>query len=114
MGANTGFRAPNLNELYWPNDGGFVGEPGPEAGNPRATSRPGLRYQDDDSELGVTYYHNKVKNLILNEPTADNPFCSRPSMFRTRCWKAYSDGMKKFGGTRLRASSGLERPAQYG
>lgn len=112
LGANTGFRAPNFNELYWPNDGGFVGNPNlrPE------TSRNfegGVRYLDDDAELGVTYYHNEVKNLIVNQAVdSSDPF----SVFQ-----AYNvshallegvtfTGMRKFGDTRIRASLDLSNP----
>ena len=111
-GASTGFRAPNFNELYWPDDGGF-------AGNPRLrpeTSRnyeASLRYLDDDSELGVTYYHNRVRDLIINQPVdASNPF----SLYRPyNVSNAVLEGvtftaMHKFGETRVRASLDLSSP----
>ena len=68
IGANTGFRAPNFNELYWPVTPSFLGNP---------TLRPersqnieaGLKYTTDNTQLGLTLYRNNIDNLILNEPT---------------------------------------------
>ncbi|CAM3392764.1 TonB-dependent receptor [Bordetella sputigena] len=112
VGANTGFRAPNFNELYWPNDGGFVGNPDlkPETSRNIEAS---LRYQDDDSELGATYYHNKVKNLIINQAIDPNdPFSVfQPFNVSHALLEGVSlTGMKKFGDTRLRASLDLSDP----
>ncbi|OZI62623.1 TonB-dependent receptor domain-containing protein [Bordetella genomosp. 11] len=110
VGANTGFRAPNFNELYWPNDGGFVGNPDLKPETSR-NIEAGLRYQDDDTELGVTYYHNRVKNLILNEPTADNPFLYQAVNVSNALLEGVTlTGMKKLGNTRLRASLDLSDP----
>jgi vitamin B12 transporter len=110
VGANTGFRAPDFNELYWPNDGGFVGNPNLKPETSR-NIEAGLRYQDDDSELGVTYYHNKVKNLILNEPTADNPFLFQAVNVSNALLEGVTlTGMKKFGNTRLHASLDISDP----
>jgi vitamin B12 transporter len=109
-GASTGFRAPDFNELYWPNDGGFVGNPDLKPETSR-NIEAGLKYADDDSELGVTYYHNRVKNLIVNEPTADNPFVYQAVNVSRALLEGVSfTGMKKFGDTRLRASLDLSDP----
>ena len=111
-GTSTGFRAPNFNELYWPNDGGFAGNPQlrPETSRNYEAS---LRYVDDDSELGVTYYHNRVRDLIINQPVdASNPF----SLYRPyNVSNAVLEGvtftaMRKFGETRVRASLDLSNP----
>ncbi|OZI31771.1 hypothetical protein CAL29_28290 [Bordetella genomosp. 10] len=111
-GYNTGFRAPDFNELYWRNDGGFQGNPKlrPE------TSRNyelGLRYQDDDAEAGVTYYHNSVKNLIVNQPIdAADPFSVyQPYNISHAVLEGVTfTGMRKFGDTRIRASLDLSNP----
>ncbi len=111
-GYSTGFRAPNFNELYWRNDGFFQGNPNlrPE------TSRNyelGLRYQDDDAEAGVTYYHNTVKNLIINQAVdANDPFgLFQPyNVSRAILEGVTFTGMRKFGDTRIRASLDLSNP----
>jgi len=68
VGANTGFRAPNFNELYWPATPFFVGNPmlKPE----RSRNIEGsIQYTADKSQFGLTLYRNEIDNLILNEPS---------------------------------------------
>ena len=68
IGANTGFRAPNFNELYWPVTPFFLGNPTlkPERSQ---NIEAGLKYTTDNTQLGLTLYRNNIDNLILNEPT---------------------------------------------
>jgi vitamin B12 transporter len=68
IGANTGFRAPNFNELYWPVTPTFLGNPTlkPERSQ---NIEAGLNYTTDNTQLGLTLYRNNIDNLILNEPT---------------------------------------------
>ena len=68
IGANTGFRAPNFNELYWPVTPSFLGNP---TLKPERTQNieAGLKYTTDNTQLGLTLYRNNIDNLILNEPT---------------------------------------------
>ena len=68
IGANTGFRAPNFNELYWPVTPSFLGNPTliPERSQ---NIEAGLKYTTDNTQLGLTLYRNNIDNLILNEPT---------------------------------------------
>jgi vitamin B12 transporter len=112
VGASTGFRAPDFNELYWPNDGGFTGNPDlrPETSrNYEGT----LRYLDDDSEAGITYYHNEVKNLIVNQAVdpADPFSVFQPYNISHALLEGVTlTGMHKFGDTRLRASLDLSNP----
>lgn len=67
IGANTGFRAPNFNELYWPVTPFFMGNPTlkPERSQNFEAS---LKYASDKTELGLIFYRNNIDNLILNEP----------------------------------------------
>jgi vitamin B12 transporter len=112
VAANTGFRAPDFNELYWPNDGGFVGNPNlkPETSRNIEAS---LRYLDDVSEYGATVYRNRVHNLIVNQ-AADpgDPF----SVFEPfNVSNALLEGvtltaMHAFGNTHLRASVDVSDP----
>lgn len=75
IGANTGFRAPNFNELYWPVTPGFVGNPllQPERSQ---NIEAGLKYTTDNTQLGLTVYRNNIDNLILNEPSIPGDFYS--------------------------------------
>lgn len=68
IGANTGFRAPNFNELYWPVTPEFMGNPmlQPERSQ---NIEAGLKYTTDNTQLGLTLYRNNIDNLILNEPS---------------------------------------------
>ena len=68
IGANTGFRAPNFNELYWPVTPFFLGNPTlkPERSQ---NIEAGLNYTTDKTQLGLALYRNNIDNLILNEPT---------------------------------------------
>ena len=52
IGANTGFRAPNFNELYWPVTPYFMGNPNLQPEKSRNVEA-GLRSTTDRTELGV-------------------------------------------------------------
>ena len=67
VGANTGFRAPNFNELYWPLTSYFVGNPTLQPEKSR-NIEAGLKYTTDKTQLGVVVYRNEITNLILNQP----------------------------------------------
>ena len=69
----TGFRAPTLNDLYWPNTGWAVGNP-----NVTAETSKSLDIGIEQSLLGdrvvadVTYFQSKVENLIQWAGTGPN------------------------------------------
>lgn len=67
VGANTGFRAPNFNELYWPLTPYFVGNPLLQPEKSRNVEA-GLKYTTDRSQFGVVVYRNEITNMILNQP----------------------------------------------
>ena len=67
VGANTGFRAPNFNELYWPVTPFFVGNPFLQPERSRNIEGT-IKYTTDKTLLGLTLYRNDINNLILNEP----------------------------------------------
>lgn len=80
IGANTGFRAPNFNELYWPVTPFFKGNPTlqPERSQNFEAS---LKYATDKTQLGLTFYRNNIDNLILNEPSIPgNPYSAYTPM----------------------------------
>lgn len=62
VAANTAFRAPNFNELYYP---GF-GNPNLKPEHSR-NIEAGLRYQHDNGELGVTAFYNRITDLIVSQ-----------------------------------------------
>lgn len=73
IGANTGFRAPNFNELYWPLTGEFVGNPNLQPEKSK-NIEVGLQYIHNSGQLGVTAYQNEISNLILNVPSAPGSY----------------------------------------
>lgn len=74
VGANTGFRAPNFNELYWPVTPYYMGN----AQLQPETSRnieAGLKYTTEQSQFGLTAYRNEITNLIISQPVSPyDPF----------------------------------------
>lgn len=74
----TAFKAPTFNDLYWPfKDYGIYGS---YSGNPNLKPEQSrnieasLRYQDIDTTLSATAFHNSVDNLIA----LNNQFTARP------------------------------------
>jgi vitamin B12 transporter len=59
----TAFKTPTFNDLYYPNDGGQVGNPSikPEMSTNREAS---VHYETDAQHSSATYYQNDVINLI--------------------------------------------------
>lgn len=64
----TSFKAPTFNDMYWPNQYGFQGNPNlkPEQGRNVELS---LRYQQGLNQASVTAYRNRVSELIVYVPT---------------------------------------------
>lgn len=62
ISANTAFRAPTFNELYYP---GFS-NPNLEPERSRNIEF-GLTYRHDSGELGLTGYYNEIKDLIVSQ-----------------------------------------------
>lgn len=63
----TSFKAPTFNDMYWPNQYGFQGNPNlkPEQGRNLEMS---LRYQQGLNQASVTAYRNQVSDLIVYVP----------------------------------------------
>ena len=66
-GANTGFRAPNFNELYWPVTPFFAGNPALKPENSRNIEL-GLKHSTEQTQLSLVAYRNEISNLIVNQP----------------------------------------------
>jgi vitamin B12 transporter len=77
VGASTGFRAPNFNELYWPQTSSFVGNPSLQPEKSRNVEI-GLRYLMPRGELAASAYWNQISNAIINEPTTPGSFVFTP------------------------------------
>lgn len=63
ISANTAFRAPTFNELYYP--GGFS-NPNLEPERSR-NIEAGVTYRHNSGQLGLTGYYNQIKDLIVSE-----------------------------------------------
>lgn len=112
LAANTGFRAPSFNDLYYPDIGGYVGNPNLKPEESR-NGEIGLKYQDDSSELGVVYYHTRVKNLIQTQALdPSDPFggSTLANVGRATLQGFTVSGAHSFGDTRIRASLDLSNP----
>jgi len=75
-----GFKAPTLNELFFPAGFGCPAFGNPDLGPEKsweinAGVEQGL-FQDR-VKLGATYFHREVKDMIEARPIADPPFCFR-------------------------------------
>lgn len=77
LGGSTGFRAPNFNELYWPQTTYFVGNPNlsPEKSK---NLEAGLRYLHNRGQIEATVYWNEITNAIVNEETQPGSFVYTP------------------------------------
>lgn len=112
VAANTGFRAPSFNDLYYPDIGGYVGNPRLKPEESR-NGEIGLKYQDETSELGVVYYHTRVKNLIQTQALDPaNPFAGSTlaNVGQATLQGFTVSGAHSFGNTRIRASLDLSNP----
>ena len=102
VGANTGFRAPNFNELYWPVTPFFMGNPLLQPEKSR-NIEAGLRYTTDKTKLGLTVYRNEISNLILNQPSiAADPYSAYTP---TNIGRATIQGVTLTGNQRLGSST---------
>jgi vitamin B12 transporter len=77
VGVSNGFRAPNFNELYWPQTSSFVGNPNlaPEKSK---NVEAGLRYLTGRGEVALAAYWNQISNAIVNEPVTPGTFVFTP------------------------------------
>lgn len=63
----TAFRAPTFNELYFPNSGYGGGNPSLKPETAR-NGEAGLDWESGAQRLSLTYFHNRVQNLINGWP----------------------------------------------
>lgn len=66
----TAFNAPTFNQLYWPDTG--YGGGNPDLKPEKAINREiGLRYESGAQHASITYYNNRVRDLIAGWPASN-------------------------------------------
>ncbi len=74
VSAGTAFKAPTFNDLYYPNTP-FVGSGNPNLRPETSRNREAsLRYEEGNHAVGLTYYRNRVKDLIQWAETPPGSF----------------------------------------
>ncbi|MBS1144074.1 MAG: TonB-dependent receptor [Proteobacteria bacterium] len=67
----TAFRAPTFNDLYYPLRGGFFGNPNLKPENAR-NREVALHFETGQQHVSLTWYLNRVENLIVWTNTPNN------------------------------------------
>ncbi|KAF3996781.1 TonB-dependent receptor [Glaciimonas immobilis] len=106
----TSFRAPTFNELYYPGYG--IATNKPEKGK---NAELGLVYDDGTSQLNVSYYRNKITDLIISTSTCPIDPAAYPYGCAYNVDKATLEGVsvgasRLLGDWALRASMDLQNP----
>ena len=102
VGANTGFRAPNFNELYWPVTPFYAGNPLLQPEKSRNIEL-GLKYSTEQTQLSLVAYRNEISNLIVNQPVLPGDLYSPYAPINVG--QALIQGVSLFGSHRLSAST---------
>ncbi len=102
VGANTGFRAPNFNELYWPVTPFYAGNPLLKPEKSRNIEL-GLKYSTEQTQLSLVAYRNEITNLIVNQPVLPGDIYSPYAPINVG--QALIQGVSLFGSHRLNAST---------
>jgi vitamin B12 transporter len=97
----TSFKAPTFNDMYWPNQYGFQGNPNlkPEQGRNLELS---LRYQQGLNQASVTAYRNRVSDLIVYVPSV--PISTMANVNRATLEGITLEGATELAGLRVHAS----------
>lgn len=66
----TAFKAPTFDDLYYPNDGYYTGNPNLRPETSR-NSELALNYVNNGSKASLTLFHNRVSNLIASGTNAE-------------------------------------------
>lgn len=92
----TAFKAPTMNDLYFPTTPGVGGGNANLQPEESRNAEVSLRFQQGPHQARVTYFHNKIRNLI--EWTTDpNTFFSTPA----NVGQARIEGFELAAGTRI-------------
>lgn len=101
VAANTGFKTPTFNDLYYP---GFAN---PNLKPERSRNvELGLKYTGDTTRLGAVAYQNKVRDLIVFDPAVFMPNNLDSATLRGITLTAEQD----YGNTTVRASADFQDP----
>ena len=97
----TSFKAPTFNDMYWPNQYGFQGNPNlkPEQGRNLELS---LRYQQGLNQASATAYRNRVSDLIVYVPFF--PISTMANVNRATLEGITLEGATELAGVRIHAS----------
>jgi vitamin B12 transporter len=66
----SAFNAPTFNQLYWPDSGFGGGNPDLKPEN-SVNRELGIHHQGPAGEIGLTYYHHRVRDLIAGWPATN-------------------------------------------
>lgn len=97
----TSFKAPTFNDMYWPTEYGFQGNPDlkPERGRNLEAS---LRYQGRTSQASVTGYRSRLSDLIVYVPSF--PLSTMENVHRATLEGITLEGGTELVGVRIHAS----------
>jgi len=99
--ANTGFKVPTFNDLYYP---GFAN---PDLKPERSRNMElGLKYTGESTRLGIVAYQNKVRDLITYDPDLGMPNNLDRAILKGVTLTAAQD----FGSTTVRLSADFQNP----
>lgn len=103
----TSFKAPTFNDMYWPLQYGYQGNPNlqPEQGRNLEMS---LRYQDGVNQAGVTVYRNRLEDLIAY--VFASPISTMENVDRATLEGVTLHGATELAGLRIRASMDWQNP----
>ena len=100
IGYGTAFRAPSITELYRPDWGGNPDLKPEEAKNTEA----GLTWEKGAHSASVTYFHNRVKNLITWQSTPLPPYGRNENIGKALLEGVTLNWQSGFGAWRVNAS----------
>lgn len=96
----SAFNAPTFNDLYWPADPVFGGGGNPDLKPERALNRElGLRWDGNASSVELTYFHNRIRDMIDWAP--ENPSDPASNWAPANVAEARLQGVELTVGTRL-------------
>lgn len=107
--ANTGFKAPSFSDLYYPLEWGFQGNPNLKPEKSRNIEGH-IAYDDGTSQLKVTVFQNKVRDLIDGYVCDDFFACTAMNVNKATIRGVSLYGAHDFGDVNLWASADFFNP----
>uniref|UniRef100_UPI0033420DC1 TonB-dependent receptor domain-containing protein n=1 Tax=Castellaniella defragrans TaxID=75697 RepID=UPI0033420DC1 len=110
IAGNTGFRAPTFNELYWPLEWGFKGNPDLNPERSRNIEAH-VQYRTPETQLSLIVYRNRVDDLI-NGYVCDAMYnCTTENVDQATLRGLTLTGEHRFDATTLYASADFLDPS---